>query len=70
MSSRIIIIGAGPIGLEAALFAAQNGFEVSVLERGHVADNVRAWGHVRLFSPFAMNISPWGRVALEESGYA
>ena len=70
MSSRITIIGAGPIGLEAALFAAQNGFEVSVLERGHVADNVRAWGHVRLFSPFAMNISPWGRVALEESGYA
>lgn len=68
MSSRIAIIGAGPIGLEAALFASQQGFEVTVLERGRVADNVRAWGHVRLFSPFAMNVSPWGRAALEESG--
>lgn len=67
--SRIAIVGAGPIGLEAALFASQQGFEVTVLERGRVADNVRAWGHVRLFSPFAMNVSPWGRAALEESGY-
>ena len=69
MSRRIAIIGAGPIGLEAALFATQKGFEVSVLERGRVAENVRAWGHVRLFSPFEMNSSPWGRGALKESGY-
>jgi len=52
------------VGLEAALFAKQHGFEVTVLERGQVAENVRAWGHVRLFSPFAMNSSPWGRALL------
>lgn len=69
MSRRIAIIGAGPIGLEAALLATQKGFEVSVLERGRVAENVKTWGHVRLFSPFAMNSSQWGRRALQESGY-
>jgi thioredoxin reductase len=62
--NRIAIIGAGPIGLEAAMFASQRGFDVTVIERGQVAENVRSWGHVRLFSPFAMNSSPWGRAAL------
>lgn len=65
--SRIAIIGAGPIGLEAALFARQRGFDVTVLERGRIADNVRSWGHVRLFSPFSMNSSPWGRAALADA---
>ena len=69
MSRRIAIIRACPIGLEAALLATQKGFEVSVLERGRVAENVKTWGHVRLFSPFAMNSSQWGRRALQESGY-
>lgn len=64
---RIAIIGAGPIGLEAAVFAKQRGFDVTVIERGRVADNVRAWGHVRLFSPFAMNVSRWGRAVLNET---
>lgn len=67
--SRIAIIGAGPIGLDAALFAARLGFDVTVLERGQIASNVRDWGHVRLFSPFAMNVSPWGRAALAECGF-
>lgn len=62
---RVTIIGAGPIGLEAALYARQRGFRVTVLERGTVGSNVRLWGHVRLFSPLAMNVSPWGRAALE-----
>ena len=64
---RIAIIGAGPIGLEAGLFARQQGYAVTVLERGRVAENVRNWGHVRLFSPFAMNSSPWGRALLSET---
>lgn len=63
---RIAIIGAGPIGLEAAMFARLRGFEVVVLEKGTVAANVRSWGHVRLFSPFAINSSEWGRGALSE----
>ena len=62
--SRIAIIGAGPIGLEAALLARQLGHDVQVFEKGRVAENVFDWGHVRLFSPFGMNSSEWGRGAL------
>jgi thioredoxin reductase len=65
---RIAIIGAGPIGLEAALYARLRDFEVVVLEKGTVAANVRSWGHVRLFSPFEINSSEWGRGALPASG--
>ena len=64
---RIAIIGAGPIGLEAGFLARLRGFEVSILDRGRVAENVRSWGHVRLFSPFGLNSSSWGREALESS---
>jgi thioredoxin reductase len=65
---RIAIIGAGPIGLEAAIFARLRDFEVVVLDQVGVAANVRSWGHVRLFSPFEINSSPWGRAALSETG--
>lgn len=66
MPKHIAIIGAGPIGLEAALLGIRKGYQVSVYEAGDVANNVRAWGHVRLFSPFGINSSPWGRAALGE----
>lgn len=66
---HIAIIGAGPIGLEAALYAVQRGYHVSVFERGRVAENVRQWGHVRLFSPFGMNASESGRAVLREAGH-
>ena len=63
-SPRIVILGAGPIGLEAALYARYLGYDVAVIEREHVASNVRQWGHVRMFSPFAMNRSSLGVAAL------
>ncbi len=63
---RILIIGAGPVGLEAAVFAQRQGYEVVVLERDRVAASVRSWGHVRLFSPFGMNASNWGRELLHK----
>jgi thioredoxin reductase len=62
--ATIAVLGAGPIGLEAALYARFLGYRVEVYERGEVAANVRAWGHVRLFSPFAMNRSSLGLAAL------
>ncbi len=67
---RIAILGAGPIGLEAGLYAKQQGYQVTVFERGGIAENVRRWGHVRLFSPFKMNSSEWGRTALLQAGHA
>ncbi len=69
MERKIAIVGAGPIGLEAALFAKLSGYQVAVYERGTIAENLRSWGHVRLFSPFGWNASPWGRDALQEAGH-
>lgn len=63
---QIAIVGAGPIGLEAALLSVTAGFDVNVFERGQVAENVRQWGHVRLFSPFGLNSSLEGRAAVTE----
>ena len=61
----ITILGAGPNGLEAALYARFLGHPVSIVERGNqVAANVRQWGHVRMFSPFGMNASPLGVAAI------
>ena len=65
MSERIAILGAGPMGLESALYARFLGYEVAVYERGsEVAANVASWSHVRLFTPFAMNATPLGVAAI------
>jgi hypothetical protein len=61
---RLAILGAGPVGLEAALCAARLGLPFRVYERGEAGQNVRQWGHVRLFSPFGMNSTALGRAAL------
>jgi thioredoxin reductase len=62
---RIAILGAGPIGLEAALAARHAGFPVTVYEKGDTAEHVSAWGHVRLFSPFGANVTPLGLETLK-----
>ncbi len=63
--TRIAILGAGPIGLEAALAAARRGDDFTVYEAAQtVAGHVRRWGHVRTFTPWAMNVSPRMRAAL------
>ena len=63
--AKLAILGAGPIGLEAALYARFLGYDVVLLEQGDVADSVRRWGHVRMFSPFGMNRSPLGLAAIQ-----
>lgn len=56
---RIAILGAGPVGLDAALAALEAGHPVDVYEAARrPAGHLRTWGHVRLFSPWAMNVSP------------
>ena len=62
---RIAVLGAGPTGLEAALAAHQRGWDVTVYESApHVAGHVRAWGHVQLFTPWSMSVSPRTAAAL------
>ncbi|MGE0606883.1 MAG: hypothetical protein AB7O62_07300 [Pirellulales bacterium] len=62
--ARIAVLGAGPVGLETALYARFLGYEVAVYERGRVAENVLRWGHARMFSPFGQNRSALGLAAL------
>ena len=67
---RIAVIGAGPIGLEAALYAASLGHNVQVYERGDLAQAVSTWRHVTLFSPWRMNTSSLGLRVLQQAGCA
>lgn len=64
---RIAILGAGPIGLEAALYARTLSYPVDIYERGQVGEYWQRWGHVRLFSPFGMNGTPLGRAAINKA---
>lgn len=65
----IAILGAGPIGLDAALAAAERGLSFTVYEAGPgAASHVRSWGHVRLFSPWSLNVSPRMRAHLRGAG--
>ena len=67
---HIAILGAGPIGLEAALAAAEVGHPFTLYEAaGEPGGHVRAWGHVRLFTPWSLNVSPRMRAALAAAGY-
>lgn len=62
--ARIAVLGGGPVGLEAALYARYLGYDVDLYERGDIAENVRRWGHVRLFTPWSENVSPLALAAL------
>lgn len=65
---RIAIIGAGPIGVEAALYGAIAGYDVQLFERGHIAANVRRWGFVQVFTEWGRNRSPLAMKLLAEQG--
>ena len=62
---RLAILGAGPIGLEAGLYAKKLDLPFTIYERGRVGEHLLRWGHVRLFSPFGMNATPLGRAAIK-----
>ena len=53
---RVVVIGAGPMGLAAAVGARKRGFDVTVLEAGDVGAALDRWGPVRCFTPLAMNL--------------
>src|SRR5262245_6914444 len=67
--NSLAIIGAGPVGLEAALAAVEHGLDVHVFERGEIGAHVRAWGHVRMFTPWRMNWTERGVKALAAQGW-
>ena len=65
---KIAIIGAGPLGLEAALRARHAGHEVTVFESASVGEHFRLYGPVPLFTPFLMNSTGLGRERLRAGG--
>ena len=68
---QIAILGAGPTGLEAALAAIDGGYPFTLYEAAaDVAGDVRRWGHVRLFTPWSLNVSPRMRRHLHAAGVA
>lgn len=70
-SGHVAILGAGPIGLDAALALLDDGWSVTVYEAAaSVAANVLAWRHIRLFTPWSMNTSARMRAHLDAAGVA
>ena len=67
--NTLAIIGAGPMGLEAAAAALDHDFDLHVFEQGEVGSHPIAWGHVRMFTPWRMNLGPAARRRLERSGW-
>jgi hypothetical protein len=66
----VAVIGGGPVGLAAAAHLLERGQTPLVLEAGDTAaDNIRAWGHVRLFSPWRYVVDPASVRLLEAAGW-
>ncbi|HEX5728390.1 MAG TPA: NAD(P)-binding domain-containing protein [Microbacterium sp.] len=69
-SLPVAIIGAGPIGLAAAANLVERGIPFEIYEAGDtVADSIRQWGHIRLFSPWKHLVDPASGRLLETAGW-
>ena len=62
--ARIVIIGAGPIGIEAAVYARFLGHDVSILEQGEVANSLRAQREQPLWGPVSEQVTRLGLEAV------
>lgn len=66
----VVVIGAGPIGLAAAVHLLEQGLEPLILEaESQVGAAVREWGHIKLFSPWRYNIDSASAARLEATGW-
>lgn len=67
----VAIIGAGPVGLAAAAHLIERGLEPLLLEAGDAPGAaVRAWGHVRMFSCWRLNIDAAAARLLRNTGWS
>jgi thioredoxin reductase len=68
--NTLAIIGAGPVGLEAAIASIEAGFDVHVFEQGEPGSHPIAWGHVPMFTPWKMNAGPATAKRLAATGWS
>lgn len=67
---KVVIVGAGPIGLAAAAHVLERNMEPLVLEAGpSVGHAVSQWAHVKLFSPWAYNLDKASVRLLRSAGW-
>src|SRR5258706_8959943 len=67
--NTVAIIGAGPVGLEAAVRSLDAGLDLHVFERGEVGAHALAWGHVHMFTPWRMNLGSASSARLTAAGW-
>ena len=66
----IAIIGAGPVGLAALAHLLERGENPIAFESGDaIGANVRAWAHIRMFSPWTYTVDSATVRLLEPSGW-
>jgi hypothetical protein len=67
----VAVIGAGPVGLAAAARLLERRLEPLILEAGpHVGASIEQWRHVRLFSPWRLDLDPASVRLLTTAGWA
>ncbi|GLY33872.1 FAD-dependent oxidoreductase [Kineosporia sp. NBRC 101731] len=67
----VVVVGAGPVGLAAAAHLLEQGLEPLILEAGDEAGSaIRAWKHIRLFSPWRYNVDAAAARLLEPTGWS
>ncbi|MGO4858005.1 NAD(P)-binding domain-containing protein [Arthrobacter sp. 2MCAF14] len=66
----IAVIGAGPIGLAAAVHLLERGLEPVIFEAGPTAGAaIERWRHIRLFSPWRFNLDAAAVRLLDPTGW-
>lgn len=65
----VAVLGAGPIGLAAAAHLYDRHIPFVLFEAEEFAHNVRSWGHVSLFSPWAYTMDAVAKKILQQGGW-
>jgi thioredoxin reductase len=69
-SLPVAVLGAGPVGLAAAAHLSERGLPFVIFESGDsVGASIRRWGHVRLFSPWRVDIDRAAQRLLKATGW-
>ena len=66
--ATLAIIGAGPIGVEAALVASRLKIDFMWFEKGQVGDHLNRWGHLSTHAPMKTIVTEIGLEEIRKNG--